>query len=484
MASFLRFARVVAMRTGRGFIDARGYDLASSLAYASLVSFVPLVVCVTVLGSTLFADPGAGFYRLIRGVVPGVTGELVANLQQLAAQARSVSGWATFFFLFTSLRMYFLLESAANALWGTTMHRRPLRRLGAAISVVVLGPVAAGFGTSLLLEQGARFGELRFSGVLFTCAILTLIYRIVPVAHIRWGPAVAAGFTVGTLIAFIKYELTIGVAALSGLSRIYGSISAVVILVLALGVVWTILLLGVSFAHALQFRCELVAHDEPEREARRAGVLDDTVRLLSVLVHAWDADRDVPLAVLVAEVQHPAEDVAHRLKQLAAAGLVVAVEAGGTAAEGASAREGTVKEGASHARRGSGSGSGSGKGSDCVAENVADEVADHVPDRAAHRITGHVAGPAIGAVLDRPRATASTSSGGVLFRLARSPEEISLYTVARAIGESVPRAVPIGDDPTSIVLRGIYRRADREVRGVLQGTSIRDVTRPRRERPR
>ena len=400
------FTRVVAIRTVRGFLDARGFDLASSLAYASLLSFVPLVACVTVLSSTLFSESGNGIFRLIRLLVPGLTREIVTDLQHLAAQARSVSGWAGFFFLFTSLRMYFLLEGAANALWGTTMRRRPLRRTGVAIFFVVLGPVAAGLGTSLLLESGAKLSDFRLSGLFVTCAILTLLYWTIPVAHVRWGPATAAGVVVGTAIAFIKLELTRGVAALSGFSRVYGSISAIVILVLALGIVWTLLLLGVSFAHALQFRCELLAHDEPEREARRGGPLDEAVRMLSLLADAWHEGTGVPLSLLSDEVRRPEPDVAARLKQLASAGLL------------------TCKGG------------------------------------------GDGAPP--------------------LYRLERSPEEISLYTVARALGESVPRAVPAGDDPTSLILRSIYRRADREVRSVLQGTSLRDVARPSRQarRPR
>jgi uncharacterized BrkB/YihY/UPF0761 family membrane protein len=187
-----RFARVVLFRTVRGFLDGRGFDLAASLAYASLVSFVPLVACITVLTSTLFADPGNGLLRLIRLVMPGLTREIVADIGKLAQQARAVSGWATFFFLFTSLRMYFLLESTANVLWGTTLKRRPLKRLGVGIFFVVLGPVAAGLGASLLLESGAKLTEFRFSGLFVTCAILTLLYWAIPVAHVRWGPAACA----------------------------------------------------------------------------------------------------------------------------------------------------------------------------------------------------------------------------------------------------------------------------------------------------
>lgn len=526
-------------------MDVRGYDLASSLAYASLISVVPLIACVTVLGATVFGDPGSGLYRLIRLIVPGLTRELIADIQQLATQARAVSGWASFFFLFTSLRMYFLLESAANALWGTTMRRRPLKRLGVALVVVVLGPVAAGLATSLLLQTGAPLSEFRFSGLLLTCAFLTLLYWIVPVAHVRWGPALAAGFLVGTGVAFLKYELTRGVAALSGISRIYGSISAVVILVLALGIVWTILLLGISFMHALQFRCELLAHDEPEREAHRSGPLDETVRLLSVLADGWHAGRAVPFRMLCEELGRSEADVKARIDQLVEAGLVqTAADAGAQAEAAAKAQvSAAARLGASYAassdrlrvdeeNRAPGTPESRPAGSvpsvpgaarqtpvqqPLVARGAPDDPGEARPASRTARRSGDAEDPAFAAdvsarsttssavadVAEEPREISASTGGSAawgsgverarpaglgpsskhpsMYRLARAPEEISLYTVARALGESVPRAVPMGDDPTSVILRKIYRIADREVRSVLQGTSLRDIARPRRE---
>jgi DNA-binding IscR family transcriptional regulator len=62
--------------------------------------------------------------------------------------------------------------------------------------------------------------------------------------------------------------------------------------------------------------------------------------------------------------------------------------------------------------------------------------------------------------------------------LSRSPDKISLYAVARAIGESAERPVPAGDDPVAATLRRVFSKANREERGVLQGTSLRDVMMP------
>jgi membrane protein len=402
---FRAFTRVVVRRTLRGFFDAHGYDLGASLAYTSLLTFVPLVAAVTLLTSTLFGESESGLFTIFRTVLPATSPKLLEDLGKFAAQAKKLSGWATLFFVLASLRMYLLVEGAANALWGAELRRRPLIRLGVGLAVVVLGPIAFGVLTSLLLQSGARVAEFRFSGLLGSIALLTLLYWAVPSARVRGGPALAAGIFAGVGLSLLKLGFAKAVALINELNHIYGSISAIVIFVLAIGIVWDLLLLGVSFAHAVQFRHELLAHDEPEREARRSGPLEDAVRMLLSLAVAYRKDEPIVSVVELSDIiRHPEDDTRSRLKKLASAGLILPAGEDG-------------------------------------------------------------------------------------YRLARAPEEISLYTVARAAGEAAPRALPAGDDPADALLRRLYRRADREVRGVLQGTSLRDIVdsagdRSRREIPK
>ena len=68
----------------------------------------------------------------------------------------------------------------------------------------------------------------------------------------------------------------------------------------------------------------------------------------------------------------------------------------------------------------------------------------------------------------------AAGEGGV-FALTRAPETISLYAVARAIGESAARAVPKGNDAVAVAMHRVFAKAAREERAVLQGTSLRDL---------
>src|SRR5450759_2047246 len=145
-----------------------------------LLARAVLVACVTLLTSAFFGESGTGLYRVLR-FLPGAGRDFVTDLQAFSVKATSVSGTATFFFLATSLNTFFQVESAVQALWGSTLTpRRPLRRLGTALSVMILGPIALGVLTSILLESGAPLGDFRPLGSLMSFGLLTYLYRKLP----------------------------------------------------------------------------------------------------------------------------------------------------------------------------------------------------------------------------------------------------------------------------------------------------------------
>lgn len=382
---------VVSRGTVRRFLDARGLDLAASLAYSALLTLVPLIASVTVLTSTFFGLSGVGIYRIIRVAMPGAGHEVVADIQTLVRYA-SVSGTATIFFLVTSLRTYFLVEGAAQALWGTTVTPRPLlRRLGAALSVMILGPVAIGVLTSFLLESGASVTGFRPFGSFLTLVLLVYLYRLLPGATVRWGPALVAATFGAITITLLRMAMAKGVAELAGVGSAYGPLTAAIVFVVAVGFVFVSFLLGISLAHAIQFRAEFLDHDALAERTEEGGRLYDSVRLLLGLAVAWRNDRATrTLTALAHELSRSEADVVPLVRDLRHAGLVAAGEGGA-------------------------------------------------------------------------------------FSLTRAPETISLYAVARAIGESAPRAVPKGSDAVAVCLHRIFGKAAREERAVLQGTSLIDL---------
>ncbi len=327
--------------------------------------------------------------------MPGASRELVNSIRLLTERAHGASSVISILFLVSSVQMFFVAEGAVNAVWGTTKGRSVLRRIGLALVVIILGPVGAGVIMSILLETGAAVSEVRFRGAFIAAAVLALLYRYVPRSHVRWGPAFVAGSFAGTGIVLLRYAFAQSVGALQNVNKVYGSISFAVIFVLAVGFAWALVLFGVALEHAVQFRKELLAHDEPEQAATGRDVHDDAVALLLRLTDAWlrDENAAVSLDDLVAAAGLPEPETKARLKKLCSAELAL-------------------------------------------------------------------------------QATDST------WRLARPPEEISLYAAARAFGGALARPVPAGGDETSTTLRRLYRQVALEERSVLQGISLRDLHQP------
>ena len=318
-------ARAVVVGTARRFLDARGFDLAASLAYSALLTLVPLVACVTLLTSAFFGEPGTGLYRLLR-FLPGAGRDFVTDLQAFSMKATSLSGTATLFFLATSLRTFFQVESTVQALWGSTLTQRPpLRRLGVALSVMILGPIALGVVTSILLESGAPLGDFRPLGAFMSFGLLTYLYRRLPGSYVRWVPATIAALLVSALLTLLRIGFARGVAHLTSLNQTYGPLSAIVIFVIAIGIVTTVFLGGVSLAHAIQYRDEFLDHDAPRERTEEGGRLYVASRLLLVLAGAWQNDRATRSpAALASAVARPDEEIAQLVEALRAAGLLVA----------------------------------------------------------------------------------------------------------------------------------------------------------------
>ena len=322
---FVPLARAVLVGTARRFLDARGFDLAASLAYSALLTLVPLVACVTLLTSAFFGESGTGLYRLLR-FLPGAGRDFVTSLQAFSVKATSLSGTATLFFLGTSLRTFFQIESTAQAMWGSTgTPRSPLRRLGMALSVMILGPIAIGVLTSFLLESGAPLGDFRFLGSLLSFGLLIYLYRTLPGSYVRLVPATIAALLVSAALTLLRVGFARSVALVTSFNQTYGPLSAVVIFVVAIGLVTTLFLAGISLAHAIQYRDEFRDHDTLHERTEVGGRLYVASRLLLALAGAWENDRATRSpGALVAEVARPEEEITQLLAALRGAGLLVA----------------------------------------------------------------------------------------------------------------------------------------------------------------
>ncbi|MCC6132187.1 MAG: YihY/virulence factor BrkB family protein [Acidobacteria bacterium] len=315
--------RLVVTRSVTSFLEGNGLALASGLAYTSLLSFVPLAVSITVLTAPLSTVGRPEFYRFISAFLPGASPDLIAKIEHFAARAQDISIVSTVLFFISSLRVFWEVDSAVNGLWGTVQKRSFWRQLVLAVIVILLGPIASGLITTLLAGGGVPFTRLRVTGIIVSSLALTILYKKIPRSHVGWMPAAIAGAVAGSSLWILRSIFANSVVWVRNLDRVYGSISFILIFVIANGFVWTILLYGVSLAHAIQFRKEALAHDDEVRTSLGNTPLDKAVAILRSLTAAW-IRKDAPwgLSRLAAEAELSEPEIWTRLQGLIRAGLV------------------------------------------------------------------------------------------------------------------------------------------------------------------
>lgn len=329
-------ARFVAAETARGFRGDRGVDLAASLSFATLLAAVPLLATFSLLFATFFEQNVAEILDIVNAILPYHTARVTESLRDFIAEANAISGIGLALLLVASLRLVFIVEDVFNAVWGAPRRRARVARVAAHSLVLfalalLLGALGLGLRRLRSSSMGVSLLASPAADALFPLVgeflALTLLYRFLPNARVRWLPALAgAGFVACSLEA-LRLLFGVYVRALSRVNLITGSLTLLLLTLLSIYFVWILILLGVELASVLQTR----VLGKPAAGGPHAGLAENAIRML---VRLAPGGRH-PVEELFASQGAPAPEMERLLGRLAAAGLV-----SGSAADGfALARE-------------------------------------------------------------------------------------------------------------------------------------------------
>ena len=315
--------RETALETMKGFRADRGPDLASSLAFATLLTAVPLLATFSLFLATFFQQNVGVILDVVNSILPYHTARVTENLRTFVRESTAISGIGLVVLILASVRMIFTVERIFNAVWGAPSRRRLMPRIALYILVLfalamLVGSVA--FGVQLL--RGSPLAPIATSpaaGWLFPVAIelaaLTLLYRFLPNALVRWSAAAAAGATVALLLELLRWAFGMYVRMLSRVNLITGSLTLLLLTLVSLFLVWALILLGVELAHVLQTGA---AHRRLAG-VRRAGRAENAIRMLLSLASGGAR----VLAELYRQQEGSSDDAREMLDCLRDNGLVV-----------------------------------------------------------------------------------------------------------------------------------------------------------------
>jgi len=276
-----------ALQVLKAFQANQGLLLAGAVAYYALLSIVPLLILMVIALSHVIDQDEllTTLRRALEYVVPGEGRAVVLELKAFLDH-REVIGWVLFItMLFFSSLGFKVLENAISVIF---LHRVQKRRrhflvslllpfgyivfIGAALfaaTFVMADLMAIGDGNFLILGHSWSLGGfsrvlIYAAGVIGGILLISAIYYFMPVGRLSAQHALIGGATAGLLWELIRHALGWYFGTLSQVSRVYGSLTTAIIVLLSLEVAATLLLLGAQVIAEYE-RIEIgAAPHEPE----------------------------------------------------------------------------------------------------------------------------------------------------------------------------------------------------------------------------
>jgi membrane protein len=259
----------------RQFYHQRGLQIASSLAYATLLALVPLVTVMFGFlgGLSVFEDMGDSVQTFIfNNFAPAFGDSIRQYLNDFSQKASKLTTTGIIILIAIALMLMATIDSALNTIWHVRHRRNPVARFLVYWAIISLGPILVGIGlvsTSYLLSTSVVSGvdvslgfELKknlLSSVPFltTSVAFTLIYVLIPNCYVSRRNALIGGVIAAILFELAKYGFGIYVKSVPTYEAIYGAIAIIPTFLIWMYMSWVIVILGAHITFCLSaFRME------------------------------------------------------------------------------------------------------------------------------------------------------------------------------------------------------------------------------------
>ncbi len=250
----------VVLDTRNQIVEAQLFMVASSLAYTTLLSLIPLLA----VSFAIFQAFG-GMEKLYSIIEPlilanlahGASEEVIATLHGMIdhAHAGAVGAGGLMGLIFTSMSMLSSAEKAINQVWKTKLTRSYFQRISCYWLFITLGPLALSIAVGAATSYSFPITKLFPSGTgLFIIAIglFFLIYKWVPQTEVKSKYALFSSITTACFWNLAAFGYSIYTKSVLTNYKIYGSLGAIPIVMLWIYINWIIILCGAALTAALQ----------------------------------------------------------------------------------------------------------------------------------------------------------------------------------------------------------------------------------------
>lgn len=283
----------------RHFYDLRGMQTASSLAYTTLLSIVPLItVMFGLFGSiSVLSDFSTAIQDFIfSNFVPEFGWTIQGYLAGFSDKASKLTITGSMLLVLIAIMLMATIDNSFNRIWMVKNKRNPVARLLVYWAVLTMGPLLIGFGlasTSYFLSLpvladvdttwNLKVRLLSWLPFLTTSIAFSLLYILIPNCTVSKKHAMTGGFICAVLFEFAKYGFGVYVREMPSYENIYGAVAIIPLFLIWIYVSWMIVLFGAHITFCLSsFRLK----DEIKNRSKGGWSFLDVLRVLDYLYQA------------------------------------------------------------------------------------------------------------------------------------------------------------------------------------------------------
>jgi len=342
------------------FIRNRCPVRASALAYTTLLAIVPLLAVGLGVSTKLLQSEGVKPAEIIvnkvvsevapqLGLIPqGDDGraareEVVRKITDFIAQIHSgalgVSG--TMGLIATAILLLSTIEATLNDIWGVRRGRNWFASVIQYWAAITLGPLLGVLAIGLTVSGKFQtfqdkvahipmLGNLifDFAPLVVLVLVFTLFYQLMPNTKVHWEAALAGGLIGGVLWHLNSQFNVVFASKVVSASKIYGTLSAIPVVLIGLYFSWLIMLFGAQVSYAFQNRRTYLQEKQAELVNQR-GREFIALRVMVRLAQHFQRGEPPPTAARLAEaLDVPTRLVMQIMSLLGQAHLTVEVAGG------------------------------------------------------------------------------------------------------------------------------------------------------------
>jgi membrane protein len=286
---------------------------AAAIALYGILSVIPLfILTLLVIGNLFGADPQIE-QKLIEGLrqfIPSATGELIFQFSHIEGKKELLGGIGIVTLIWSSSMIFNTIETALDIIFRAKAFRNYFLSKLLAFSMIPFGwaigiaSVAITYAATILaqqplLEEGGIFYFPALQGALFRYVIpylsmvlfFTILYKAIPTVRIHWKSALLGGAIFSALLQIATQFFTWYIANYTRYNIIFGSLEAVVILVVWFFYMSLILLFCAELISAYERRDMILVEKALLKPAAGKTPIDE--RLLRKYGRLYDRDEYV-----------------------------------------------------------------------------------------------------------------------------------------------------------------------------------------------